>query len=40
MPGEPQKALTIAEKWLEERQPLLPETDDIEASGLEIAPVL
>jgi hypothetical protein len=37
-PGEPQKAWNIAEKWLEELQPLLLETDNIEASGLAIRP--
>jgi hypothetical protein len=37
-PGEPQKAWNIAEKWLEELQPLLPETDNIEASGPAIRP--
>jgi hypothetical protein len=37
-PGEHQKAWNIAEIWLEELQPLLPETDDIEASGPTIRP--
>lgn len=37
-PREPQKAWNIAEKWLEELQPLLLETDNIEASGPAIRP--
>lgn len=36
--GEPQKVWNIAGKWLEELQPLLRETDNIEASGPAIRP--